>query len=399
MDNKKLSFMIVAGELSGDQLGGSIVSILRKEYPNAKIFGVVGPKMLASGCEEIGNIDQLSVMGFVEVFKHLPRILRFKKYLVAEAIKLRPDVFIGIDSPDFNLRVAHSLKAVGIKTIQYVSPSVWAWRQGRIHGIKRSVDHVCCLFPFEVEFYKKHSQDASFVGHPIATEFSLDIDKTKYKKDLGIFLQQDILSKNINIAILPGSRVSEVSRMLPLFLSVISKLYLKKLYCKKGKQFEIKNVNFVIPCAHRNLKVIFDSCLAKHNDENLPITVLQGQAKEVLQAADIALITSGTATLEALMAKCLIVAAYKMPRISYLLAKMLVKTPYIALPNILAGKELVPELIQRQANVDNILIKVIDQIDLISNGEDDDIIKQYLNIHKKLLVNPDVFLQVIAKFL
>lgn len=384
--NKINSIMIVAGELSGDQIGANLVKVLRKKYPKVRIYGVVGSKMQAAGCEEIGNINQLSVMGLVEVVKHLPRILKFKKKIVQYAISNKPDVYIGIDSPDFNLRVSHSLKSVGIKTIQYVSPTVWAWRQGRIKGIKKAVDHVCCLFPFEVDFYKKHDMPASFVGHPIAYEYDIKVNKDLEQKALGLEKSSDRDNKTIYIGLLPGSRVSEVTRMLPIFLSVADKLYKKN-----------KNIIFLIPRAHKNLKALLDNNIANYPD--LPLNVFDGEARTVLKASHIALITSGTATLEALMAKTLMVVAYVAPSISYFVYKRLVKTPFIALPNILSGNMMVPELIQNQATVDNLAMSIQEQIEKLDTKIGLDLLDNFAKIHKSLIINNNVFLDVLLKLI
>jgi lipid-A-disaccharide synthase len=382
--NKINSIMLVAGELSGDQIGANLVKILRKKYPKARIYGVVGPKMQAAGCEEIGNINQLSVMGLVEVIKHLPRILKFKKKIVQYAISNKPDLYIGIDSPDFNLRVAHSLKSVGIKTIQHVSPTVWAWRQGRIKGIKRAVDHVCCLFPFEVDFYKKHDMPASFVGHPISYEYDIKVNKDLEQKALGLEKSSDKANKTTYIALLPGSRVSEVTRMLPIFLAVADKLSKRN-----------NNIRFLIPRAHKNLKTLLDNNIANYPD--LQVKVFEGEAQAVLKSSQIALITSGTATLEALMAKTLMVVAYVAPSISYLVYKHLVKTPYIGLPNILAGKMIVPEFIQKQATVDNLVVSAQEQIDILYSKEGSNLLAEFAKTHQSLRVSSDVLLDVIAR--
>jgi lipid-A-disaccharide synthase len=386
MSEKKVfkSIMVVAGELSGDQVGESIVLELKNKYKKADIFGVVGPNMRSAGCREIGDIKQLSVMGVVEVIKHLPRILKFKKYLVKQAIENKPDLFIGIDSPDFNLRLSRDLKKLGIKTVQYVSPSVWAWRQNRIKFIKKAVDHVCCLFPFEVDFYKKHNMPATFVGHPIASKYEINIDKKLYRQKLGL----DLKNNFIHIALLPGSRLSEVSYMLPLFLGAANNININS----KSKHINLK---FLMPCAHKGLSEIFKNNLSKY--PNLDISVFQGRASDILKASELALITSGTATVEAMMAKCLIIVAYKMPGLTYFILKRLVKTKYIALPNILAGKELVPEYIQDNANIPNLTRELESKVNSIINKKDDILIKNFTKMHQDLMVNNDAFLGAISK--
>ena len=380
------SIMLVAGELSGDQVGASIVLELKKKYKTADIYGVVGPKMKSAGCRQIGDIKQLSVMGVVEVIKHLPRILRFKKFLVKHAIDHKPDLFIGIDSPDFNLRLSRNLKNLGVKTVQYVSPSVWAWRQSRIKFIKKAVDHVFCLFPFEVEFYKKHNMPATFVGHPMASKYEININKINYQKKLGIDFTDKKIKNKIIIALLPGSRVSEVSYMLPLFLGAANQIK----YDKKSI-----NIKFLIPCAHKGLHEIFESNIAKYPD--LKIKVFDSMADDVLKASNLALITSGTATLEAMMAKCLIIVSYKMPGLSYFILKRLVKTPYLALPNIIAKSELVPEYIQDRASINNLKIELESKIKSIANGKGDVLINKFTKMHQDLIVSPDAFLNAISR--
>lgn len=385
---KVKKIMLVAGEVSGDVMGGVLVRDLKKKYPDAEIFGVVGQNMKEAGCEEVGNISQLSVMGLVEVLKHLPRILKFKKNLVEIGLARKPDLFVGIDAPDFNLRLAHSFKAVGIKTIQYVSPTVWAWRQKRVYGIKKVVDHVCCLFPFEVDFYKKYGQDATFVGHPAALEFPSLFVKKKYKQQLGLLYDNN--NQHIKtIALLPGSRVSEVTRMLPIFLQVAKKIV------QAGN-----NLEFVIPCAHSSIKPLIEQIIARNIENNeIRLSVIHDKSKQVLLASDLALITSGTATLEAMMAKVPMIVAYKMPYVTYLIGKKLVKTLFISLPNILANKQIVPEFIQSEVKVSKLAEQMQLQLDLIASGEIEKTIRTFDKIHRSLKVSPEVFLGVVDKML
>ena len=387
VSSKVKKIMLVAGEVSGDVMGAVLVRDLKEKYPDAEIFGVVGQNMKEAGCEEVGNISQLSVMGLVEVLKHLPRILKFKKKLVKIGLARKPDLFIGIDAPDFNLRLAHSFKAVGIKTIQYVSPTVWAWRQKRVYGIKKVVDHVCCLFPFEVDFYKKYGQDATFVGHPAALEFPSLFVKKKYKQQLGLLYDNN--KKIKTIALLPGSRVSEVTRMLPIFLQVAKKLV------QSGN-----NLEFVVPCAHPSIKPLIEQIIARNIKNNeIVFKVIQDKSKQVLLASDLALITSGTATLEAMMAKVPMIVAYKMPYVTYLIGKKLVKTLFISLPNILANVQIVPEFIQAEVKVSKLAEQMQLQLDLIASGEIENTIRIFDKIHRSLKVSPEVFLGVVDKML
>lgn len=336
---KVLRIGIVAGESSGDILGASLIQSLRQRYPDMIVEGVGGPRMIAAGCHSLFAMDRLSVMGLVEPLKRLPELLRMRRELKKYFLANSPDVFIGIDSPDFTLHLERYLKAHGIKTVHYVSPSVWAWRQGRIHSIKQSVDHMLTLFPFEQAIYQQHHIPVTFVGHPLADDFPLSCDTAHYRQQLS--LKTDARY----VALLPGSREAEVALLAPLFLQAAQQCYQA-----------MPELHFLIPAANaargQQLKKMLANC-------SLPVTLLEGQSHAVMGASDAVLMASGTTTLEAMLLKKPMVVAYKMAPLSYAIISRLLKTPYVALPNLLAGKLLVPELIQHAASVESLATAVL----------------------------------------
>jgi len=335
---KALRIGVIAGESSGDILGASLIESLKKTHPDLIVEGVGGPRMIATGCRSFFAMDRLSVMGLVEPLKRLPELLRMRRQLKKYFLANPPDVFIGIDSPDFTLNIERYLKARGIKTVHYVSPSVWAWRQGRIHSIKQSVDHMLTLFPFEQAIYREHGIPVTFVGHPLADAFPLDCDKSQYRQQLG-------LKKEVHyVALLPGSREAEVSLLLPLFLQVAQQ-------CLTA----MPTLHFLIPAASTARLGQLQMLLANSNlPITTPITLFDGRSHEVMGASDAVLMASGTTTLEAMLLKKPMVVAYKMAPLSYAIISRLLKTPYVSLPNLLANQMLVPELIQHDATVDSI---------------------------------------------
>lgn len=328
-NTKPLCIALVAGEASGDILGAGLMASLKQQHPNVQFIGVGGPKMEAEGLVSMFPMERLSIMGLVEVLGRLPELIKRRAKLIKDIITAKPNVFIGIDAPDFNLGIELKLRETGIKTIHYVSPSVWAWKQKRVFKIKKACDLVLTLFPFEAKFYEKHDVPVCFVGHPLANTIPLEVDRVAAKIKLGI------LQDNKVVALMPGSRGGEVSRLAPVFLKtadIILEHY--------------PNTKFVIPCANQQRKQQIEELLVSHK---LPITLLDGQSHEALAACDVVLIASGTATLEALLYERPMVVAYKLASLTYWIAKRLVKTPYVSLPNILAGRLLVPEMIQDKA--------------------------------------------------
>ena len=323
---------IVAGEHSGDQLGAALIAALRERVPEVRCFGVAGPKMIAAGCEAWAGADELAVMGLAEVLHHLPRLLRLRAQLVRRFLAAAPDVFVGIDSPEFNLRLARQLKQRGIRTVQYVSPQVWAWRQGRVRGIGASCDLVLCLLPFETDFYAQHGVAAEFVGHPLADQIPLTVDRAAARRALAVDLKVPL------VALLPGSRLAEVSRLAGPFAAAARHIVAQR----SGYQF-------LAPMASATVRKAFARQTAQVSGAP-EIRLLDGQAQQALAACDAAIVASGTATLETLLTGRPMVVAYCMsPVTAFLLrATGLVKVRYFSQPNLLAGRRLVPEFLQEQ---------------------------------------------------
>lgn len=325
---------LVAGEASGDLLGAGLIAELKKRYPHARFAGIGGDAMRAAGMDTWFDASELAVMGLAEVLKHLPRLLRVRRELRAQVLEWRPDVFIGVDAPDFNLGVEKWLKQRGIRTVHYVSPSVWAWREKRAAKIGKSASRVLCLFPMEPPIYAKHRVDARFVGHPLADEMPVDPDPVAMREQLGIDLYRPVL------ALLPGSRVGEIERLAATFLSAATRVL-----------EEVPNLQIIVPIANSPANHAFRRVLGAHPDlEQLrpALRILVGNARRLMIASDVILLASGTATLEAMLAKRPMVVAYKVAATTYALVKGLgmLKTRNYSLPNVLAGERIVPELMQ-----------------------------------------------------
>ena len=325
---------LVAGEHSGDTLGAALIAALRERVPQLECFGVAGPKMVAAGCEPWAQVDELAVMGLAEVLAHLPRLLRLRAGLRRRFLAARPDVFIGIDAPEFNLRLAQSLKQRGIPTVQYVSPQVWAWRQGRVHTIGRAVDLILCLLPFETEFYARHGLRAEFVGHPLADQIPLEPDAAAARSALGLPPAVRV------VALLPGSRLSEVTRLARPFIAAAAHIAARDA-----------TVRFIAPMASGATREAFAREVAQLEDAP-HIQLLDGQAQTALAAADGAIVASGTATLETLLSGRPMVVAYRVSAATAFLLRTLglVKVRYFSQPNLLAGRALVPEFFQEQVS-------------------------------------------------
>jgi lipid-A-disaccharide synthase len=329
-----LRIALVAGEASGDTLGAALIRALRARVPDLECFGVAGPKMVAAGCEAWAAASELSVMGLAEVLGHLPRLLRLRASLARRFARARPDVFVGIDSPEFNLSLARRLKRAGLRCVQYVSPQVWAWRQGRARSIGRDCDLVLCLLPFETEFYARHGVPAVFVGHPLADEIPLSVDRIGARAALGVAGGATL------IALLPGSRVDEVAQLGAPFAAAAGWIAARR-----------PGFEFIAPMASSATRECFERQLAQ-----LPaapaIRRVDGQAQRVLAAANAAIVASGTATLETLLSSRPMVVAYKVSAITAMLVRRLVKVPHFSQPNLLAGRALVPELFQGQVTAE-----------------------------------------------
>lgn len=324
---------LVAGEASGDILGADLIRALKEHYPQVAFCGIGGPKMIAEGMQSFYPMERLSVMGFVEPLKRLPELLRMRADLKRRFSEQPPLVFIGIDSPDFVLNIEAHLKQQNIPTVHYVSPSVWAWRKGRIHKIGRAIDLMLTLFPFEVDIYQQHHIPVTCVGHPLADQIPMASDARVAKQHL------HLEDHTRYLALLPGSRRGEVSQLLPLFLQAFALL-----------RAEDSSLRALLPVAAEHLRPLIDAQLAQIDAvDRSAITLLEGQAQEAMMASHAVLLSSGTATLEAMLLRRPMVVAYKMGGLSYALLSRLVKTPYISLPNLLAKRELIPEFIQDAA--------------------------------------------------
>ena len=359
---------MVAGEASGDLLGAHLIAALKKQRKDLEFFGIAGPKMQREGANSLFPIEKLSVRGYVEVLKHLFGLLKLRRKLLKQILKENPDVFIGIDAPDFNFWLEKKLKRRGIPTIHYASPSIWAWRGGRIHKIKRAVTHMLALFPFEPAIYQKAGIPVTFIGHPLADEIPLKPNMKAARETL------KLKQSSLVVAMLPGSRQSEVQQHAELFV-------------KTAQQISDQNANvvFLVPLITRETRNIFETALYKNQHEAGNIQILFGHAHEAMEAADIVIVASGTATLEAALLKRPMIITYRMPTLSWHILKRMNYLPYVGLPNVLAGKFLVPELLQKSANPE----KIADTVILMLNDPDNlKVIKQeFTEIHQSLKQN------------
>jgi lipid-A-disaccharide synthase len=335
---KVVRIAMVAGEASGDLLAAHLMAALKKRLPEAIFFGIGGPGMEGKGFDAWWPMEKLSVMGYVDALKHLREISGIRRQLKKRLLEMRPDVFIGVDAPDFNLGLEADLKAAGIKTIHYVSPSVWAWRSGRIKKIGRAVDRLLALFPMEPALYEKAGVPVSYVGHPLADTIPLQTDMLAVRDKLALPRHLPIF------ALLPGSRRGELEMMADTFVQT----------AKVIREKHLPDAQFVVPLTTRETRLQFEAAIYRQQAADVPFRLLFGHAQDALGAADVSLVASGTATLEAALIKRPMVITYKMGRATYWLAKRMVKVPHVGLPNILAGRGVVPELIQDQANPDNL---------------------------------------------
>ena len=328
---------IVAGEASGDALGAALIRALKERWPEIEFYGIAGPKMVAEGARAIYPTEKLAVRGYVEVIRHLREILAIRSGIYREIVRDRPDLFIGIDAPDFNLGLETKLKAVGVPTVHYVSPSLWAWRPERIHSIGRSVDRMLVTFPFEEAIYRKANIPVSYVGHPLADAMPLEPDRREARAQLRLG------TANVGVALLPGSRMSELEFHADLVIRTARVLHEKR-----------PELSFFVPLATRETRDYFEERLYALEARELPITILFGHAPLALHACDVALVKSGTATLEAALARCPMVVTYRVNPLTYRLVKRKAVLPYFSLPNILAGEFIVPELLQDEATPGNL---------------------------------------------
>ncbi|MDC9612594.1 lipid-A-disaccharide synthase [Xenorhabdus khoisanae] len=370
VDNQRpLIIGLVAGETSGDILGAGLIRALKAKIPNARFVGVAGPLMQAEGCEVWYEMEELAVMGIVEVLGRLPRLLKIRKDLTARFTALKPDVFIGIDAPDFNITLEGRLKQQGLKTIHYVSPSVWAWRHKRVFKIGRSTDLVLAFLPFEKAFYDRFNVPCRFIGHTMADAMPLQADKVAAREFLGVPLNTHCL------AVLPGSRNAEVEILSADFLKTVQLL-----------RKELPDLHVLVPLVNAKRREQFQ----RIKDEiapDLPIHLLDGKAREAMIASDATLLASGTAALECMLAKCPMVVGYRMKPFTFWLAKRLVKTPYVSLPNLLAGKALVKELLQDECEPQALSQALLP---LLQGGADVEALKQtFLHLHESIRCDAD----------
>ncbi|WP_373975251.1 lipid-A-disaccharide synthase [Chitinibacter sp. SCUT-21] len=337
---------IVAGEASGDVLGASLIVELKKLYPSADFVGVAGPKMLTAGAKTIEPMETLSVGGVVEVVKHLPELLRLRKRLINSCQLSKPDLFIGIDAPDFNIGLAQKIKRLGVPTVHYVSPSIWAWRPERINKIKAAVNHVLLLLPFEKEIFDNAGVPATFVGHPLADQMPLKVEQASYREILNI-------AKGVNaLAILPGSRQREVLALAPLFIETAKKLAEK-----------YPDLVFLVPFITRETRLLFERELWRQQAENLNWRLMFGHSHEAMSAADVVLLASGTAALESMLAKKPTVVAYRVSELTYKIVKRKYLLPYVSLPNIISKQFLMPEFLQHDASAENLVLAISNYLD------------------------------------
>ncbi len=358
--------MIVAGEQSGDILGAGLIRSIKSRYPDCEFSGIGGERMQAEGLVSHFPIDRLSVMGFVEPLKRLPELLSIIKDLKSRFKKQQPDIFIGIDSPDFNIRLELAAKKLGIYSVHYVSPSVWAWRQGRVKKIKKAVDLMLVLLPFEADFYKKHNVPVAFVGHPLADELPLEPDKTEARESLCLDLNRAVG------ALMPGSRHSEVNHLLPIMLAAAEKL-----------RARYKDIEFVMPAANDDRLLQIQEQVSE--DQSRYIHVLSGRSHEAIIASDFVVMASGTTTLEAMLLKRPMVITYKWPRLTWEILKRLVKVPWVGLPNLLTNYEIAPELLQDKATDENIVSEVARYLE--EGGVQREVFDRFLAVHETLRRN------------
>ena len=330
---KAVRIAIVAGEASGDLLASLLIGALKKQLPEAVFHGIGGTRMEAQGFDAWWPMDSLSVMGYVDALKNYREIAGIRRQLKKRLLETRPDVFIGVDAPDFNLGLERELKDAGIKTVHYVSPSIWAWRGGRIKKIGRAVDRLLALFPMEPPLYEKESIPVTFVGHPLADIIPLETSKTAVRDKLALPRDLPVF------ALLPGSRRGELEKMADTFVQTARLI----------RERFLPDAQFVVPLTTRETRLRFEKAIHAQQADDVPFRLLFGHAQDALGAADVSLVASGTATLEAALIKRPMVITYKMAPSSWWIGKRLVKSPYVGLPNILAGRFVVPEILQDAA--------------------------------------------------
>jgi len=331
--SRKLRVVIVVGEASGDTLGAAVLQELEHRFSQVEAVGIGGPLMLSSGFDSWFAMSELSVMGYVEVFRKLPRLLRLRSSLIKKITEYKPDLLIGVDAPDFNLYLERCVRNAGIPVMHLVSPSIWAWRYERIHKIRESVDRMLVLFPFEAEIYQRECIPVSYVGHPLADDIELRVDRLKYKKQLGYHPDKKV------VALLLGSRKSELNQHLSLMIDSVNIL-----------SDNVPDLQFVAPLLDRqSIAFVEKKLLNLYGSVQVNVEFRAGDTRNTLKAADVAIIASGTATLEALLCECPMVVTYRVPKLTAWLMRRKANAEYVSLPNIIAGTSLVGEYIQENA--------------------------------------------------
>ena len=358
---------IVAGEASGDILGAALMKAIRKQHPDAQFQGIGGPLMIAEGFNSLFAMERLSVMGLVEPLKRLPELLRIRRSLKDTFLAQKPDLFLGIDSPDFNLGLELALREQGVLTAHYVSPSVWAWRRGRIKKIAKSVDRMLTLLPFEAQFYIENNVPVTFVGHPLADQLPMVPDRSAARKKLSLDEQATI------VALMPGSRGGEVRMLGEVFIETAR-------WCLHQRN----DLQFVIPAANPERMEQLQVMLTEKG-RGLPITLVDGQSQAVMTAANAVLMASGTTTLEALLLKRPMVVAYKLAYFSFMIISRMVKTPFFSLPNLLAGGNLVPEVLQNDVRPEMLGPLLLERLQ--EGPERQQLLGSFKQIHQSLKLN------------
>ncbi|QBB71484.1 lipid-A-disaccharide synthase [Pseudolysobacter antarcticus] len=383
ISNRPRCFALVAGEASGDLLGAGLICALRQRHPDARFVGIGGPLMIAAGMESWHALEKLSVMGYVEVLRHLPKLLAIRRDIKRRVLALRPDCFVGIDAPDFNLGLERTFKQAGIRTVHYVSPSIW-WREKRAQKMGRHADLVLCLFPMEPPIYARHGVNARFVGHPLADQFALEPDRAAARTTLNLPADVPVL------ALLPGSRLGEIQRLGPEFIAAAR-------LCQK----QLPALQVIAPMANAACRELFANLLAQDHAEvsiaidsaaensPAPIRLLDGHAHAAMIAADAVLLASGTAALEAMLAKRPMVVGYRLASLTYRIVTTLglLKTQHYALPNILAGGALVPELMQEQCTAQNLADALLPALHVRNTPTA--LIAEFTRLHRELQLDAD----------
>ena len=344
---------MVAGEASGDLLASHLIAALKQHLPDAVFYGIGGPKMQAQGFDAWWPMDKLSVMGYWDALKHYREIAGIRRQLKKRLLDLKPDIFIGVDAPDFNLGLETDLRSAGVRTVHYVSPSIWAWRGGRIKKIARAANRVLALFPMEPPLYEKERIPVTYVGHPMADIIPLQTNKQLVREKLE-------LPRHVPIfAMLPGSRRGELEMMADTFVQTAQLI----------RERHLPNAQFVVPLATRETRLQFEAAIYRQQAGDVPFRLLFGHAQDALGAADVSLVASGTATLEAALLKRPMVITYKIAKFSYWLMKRMAYLPYVGLPNILSGRFVVPEILQNEATAENLCEALVKQYQDKENAE------------------------------